>query len=58
MTLTLQHPKVLRTAFLCDTKLNDLKSHVNLSSVCHCISHDDEEFKKLPNIKVVYEFGE
>ena len=53
MILTLQHPKALRTAFLYRTKLNDLKSYVNLRSVCHDYSNDEKEFKKLPNIKVV-----
>ena len=57
MTLTLQHPKALRTAFLGWTKLNDLKSYVNLRSVCHFESNYEEEFKKLPNIKVVLKYG-
>ena len=58
MTLNLQHPKALRTAFLFYTKLNDLKRYENLCSVCHYNSNAEREFKKLPNIKVVYEFGE
>ena len=53
MTFTLQNPKALRTAYLGWTKLNDLKSFENLRSVCHLLSNDKEEFKKLPNIKVV-----
>ena len=53
MTLTLQHPKALRTAFLYMTMLNDLKSYENLRSVCHLLSNDEKEFKKLPNIQVV-----
>ena len=53
MTLTLQHPKALRTAYLEYTKLNDLKSYENLRSVCHWNSHDEDEFKELPNIKIV-----
>ena len=53
MTLTLQHPKALRTAFLSGIRLNDLKSYENLRSVCHELSNDEEEFKELPNIKVV-----
>ena len=55
MTLTLQHPKTLRTAFLGWTKLNDLESYENLRSVCHWKSNDEEDFKELPNIKVVLE---
>ena len=43
ITLTLQHPKSLRTAFLYDTKLNDLKSYENLRSVCHYKSHNAKE---------------
>ena len=57
-TLTLQHPKTLRTAFLGWTKLNDLKRYENLRSVCHHDSNDEEEFKELTNIKVVLEYGE
>ena len=53
ITLTLQHPKALRTAYLEYTKLNDLKSYENLRSVCHDKSNDAKEFKELPNIKVV-----
>ena len=53
MTLTLQHPKALRTAFLGWTKLNDLKSYENLRSVCYIGSNDEKELRKLPNIKVV-----
>ena len=56
-TLTLQHPKALRTAFLGRTKLNNLKSYENLRSVCYWDSNDEEEFKKLPNIKVVLGYG-
>ena len=44
MTLTLQHPKALRTAFLYRTKLNNLKSYENLRSVCYLHSNDEEEF--------------
>ena len=58
MTLTLQHPKALRTAYLYRTKLNNLKTYVNLRSVCHLWSNDENEFKELPNIKVVLEYGD
>ena len=58
ITLTLQHPKALRTAYLSFTKLNDLKSYENLRSVCHYYSNDENEFIWLPNIKIVYEYGE
>ena len=57
ITLTLQHPKALRTAYLCNTKLNDLNSYENLRSVCHFISNDEEEFKYIPNIKVFLRYG-
>ena len=57
ITLTLQHPKALRTAFLSGIKLNDLESYENLSSVCHRYSNDEKEFKELPNIKVVLKYG-
>ena len=53
MTLTLQHPKSLRTAFLDGTYLDYLKSYENLRSVCHWKSNDEKEFEELPNIKVV-----
>ena len=57
MTLTLQHPKALRTAFLSRIKLNYLESYENLCSVYYWDSNDEEEFKELPNIKVVLEYG-
>ena len=53
IALNLQHPKTLRTAYLSFTKLNNLKSYENLSSVCYYDSNNKEEFKELPNIKVV-----
>ena len=56
MNLTLQHPKILRTVFLCWAKLNNLNSYENLRSVCHDDSNGEKEFKKLPNIKVVLKY--
>ena len=53
MTLTLQHPKALRTAYLAYTKLNNLNSYENLRSFCYYGSNDEEELKKLTNINVV-----
>ena len=53
MTLTLQQPKALRTASIRYTNLNSLESYENLRSVCYLHSNDEEEFKELPNIKVV-----
>ena len=56
MTLTLQHPKALRIAFLINTELDNLKSFENIRSVFYYDSNDDKEFKKLPNIKVVLKY--